>query len=337
MREQIELITASRRNMILFTVFSAVFLFAVSMLLPQPAYAWPLDDLVNTIKDAVKGLAEDMLNSSVAAMNLFNMDKYLTAPFDQLLNPGKGSGSTYTIVTGIQTVVKTLGQSILAFALLMQLVKISQRIDSSATLPVVKEILILAVFFMVFSYLINHSFEICTAAYNEINNVISTLWSGNKRGEVANMQFSDTTDVGLDSVLFLAVVTLFMWVVTVVAAVIAYAMIFARAIQLYIMAACSPIPFSLMAFDETRQMGIGFCKNFLSVALAGLIIACLILVYPGLVGDILTSSGISMSEGKWTIDAGAVILSVVPIIACSFMYIFALLKSGSWARDILGG
>ena len=88
-----------------------------------------------------------------------------------------------------------VGQSILAFALLMQLVKISQRVDANGTMPVVKEILILAVFFFIGSYLVNHSFDICTAAYDEINKLISEVTSNNNRQTIGGIVLGDTTSV----------------------------------------------------------------------------------------------------------------------------------------------
>lgn len=338
MIEKIETITASRKNMTMFAVLAALSLLTLAVLFPHPAYAFGLDSLEDWLGGIMKDYAEGLLNSSISLMNLFGMDDSLTAPFSQLLSPGKGDSSTYNVIMGIQSVVKTLGQSILAFALLLQLVKISQRIDGSQTLPVVKEIGLMALYFFAFSYLVNHSFDICSAAYGEINNIINDLWDGQTRGSVTEAHFDDTTNMTLVAGIQMVSIMLFMWLTTLISCVVAYAMIFARAIQLYIMAACAPIPFSLLAFEETRQMGVGFCKNFIAVALAGLIISCLILIYPGLIMEILKSTaGISLVSGKYVINVGSVILALVPIIGVSFMYVFALIKSGSWARDILGG
>ena len=49
----------------------------------------------------------------------------------------------------------------------------------------------------------------------------------------------------------------------------------ARTLQIYIMAAFVPIPISLLALDKTRQMGVGYLKNFAAVCLAGVIILVL--------------------------------------------------------------
>ena len=42
----------------------------------------------------------------------------------------------------------------------------------------------------------------------------------------------------------------------------------------------APIPLSLMALDETRQVGVGYIKNFASVSLAGLVILVLLIAFP---------------------------------------------------------
>lgn len=39
-----------------------------------------------------------------------------------------------------------------------------------------------------------------------------------------------------------------------------------RSVQLYVYAAFSPIPISLLGFDETKQIGIGYLKNFAAAA-----------------------------------------------------------------------
>lgn len=327
----------NKKYMVLITIAVTLLLL---MTFPTTAYAWPIEDLQNWVKDDILiGSAENMLNSSIDITNWLGVDDFLTAPFDRLLSPNSGDKSTtYTVISGVQTSAIALGKSILALALLMQMVKISQRVDAQQTIPMLKEIVVLVVFFLVFSWLIDHSWDICSAAYDEINKLIESIYSGNAAESMGRMKFGDSSNVTISAALLLLIVMLFMWLVSLIACVVAYAMVLARAIQLYILAALSPIPFALLGFEETRQMGIGFCKNFLAVALAGLILACLILIYPGLIGDILVASGISYDNGStYQIELESVVLSVIPIIAVSAMYLLACIKSGSWARDLLGG
>lgn len=341
-------ITPQRRlnkKAIAFAVALLVLLLLVSLAFPQTAQAMPWDDWVNDVgnniskwvKDFLEGIANFFLAAVTDVTNYFSVKDALNASFDSILTRGHGTSSAYTIITGLKTSVIVLGQSILAFALLMQLVKISQRVDANGTLPAVKEILILAVFFFIGSYLVNHSFDICTAAYDEVNKLITEITNNNNRQTMSGIVLGDTTSVNEGAMLGIVIAVIIMWFFSFLGSIIGLALIMARAIQLYVMAACSPIPFSLLLFDETRQMGIGFCKSFLSVCLAGLILTVLIMIYPALIGDVLTAAAAPDGTGKYTLDITNYWKASVPIVACSFMYLYALLKSGSWARDILGG
>ena len=49
---------------------------------------------------------------------------------------------------------------------------------------------------------------------------------------------------------------------------IAFVVAYARAWQIYVLAAFSAIPMALMGFEETKQMAIGFLKNFAAAVLA---------------------------------------------------------------------
>ena len=122
--------------------------------------------------------------------------------------------------------------------------------------------------------------------------------------------------------------------VVLAAYIVALVVCWARALQLYIMAAFSPIPLSLMSLDETRQMGVGYLKNFAAVCLAGVIILVLLVSFPIVLGGLNAA----------TAGTGTPIDSVVGGLSYALQYmamcvllILSLAKSGSWARDILGG
>lgn len=108
----------------------------------------------------------------------------------------------------------------------------------------------------------------------------------------------------------------------------------ARAIQLYIMAAFSPIPLAFMALDDTRQIGVGYLKNFTAVCIAGLIIVILLIAFPVILGGL---TGANPSTGS-PVDAVATGLTyALQYLAICILLILSLAKSGSWARDIVSG
>ena len=124
------------------------------------------------------------------------------------------------------------------------------------------------------------------------------------------------------------------WVVVLGAYIVALVVCWARAIQLYIMAAFSPIPLSLMALDDTRQIGVGYIKNFAAVCIAGLIILILLVSFPLILGGL-----VAVNPGTGTpIDSIANGLTyALQYLAMCVLLILSLVKSGTWARDIVSG
>lgn len=65
-----------------------------------------------------------------------------------------------------------------------------------------------------------------------------------------------TTDDDIPSLIAMLVVSLISWVVVLAAYVVALVVCWARALQLYIMAAFAPIPLAFLGMDATRQIGL---------------------------------------------------------------------------------
>lgn len=302
----------------------------LGLLIPQYAYAFGIDDVTNWLKDTIlKPMIETCLNTGSSMLSAVGTDNLLTGNFGSLFSSGTEKDAVWNIINKVhQTLVVPVGHSILAAAVLVQLVKISQKVDANATLPTVKEIFILVIFFVVFTYMINHGPQICQGIYDSINEITKGITSSQKmEGEI---KIGDTENVDVSMMLVCAITALIILIVSLVAAVIAYVMAAARALQLYVMAVFSPIPFALLGFEETRSMGINYIKVFASVCLAGAILAFLIAIFPVLYKQ-LVGSGTLLSNGN--LDVGVLIKALaIPILA-----ILGMIKSGSWARDILGG
>ena len=115
-----------------------------------------------------------------------------------------------------------------------------------------------------------------------------------------------------------------------VSVVIAWVMAAARAIQIYILAAFSPIPISLLGFEQTRSMGINFLKNFAAACLAGTIMAFLLTIMPKLCATYI-------HVGDIVIDGTVSILPFIAPFGLPILLIIGVVKSGAWARDLFGG
>ena len=143
--------------------------FTVALIIPQPVYAdAPNFDFFSPLSSLKNFVCWFLLEGSAMLFNLYDgivsnigSSSMLTAPFDSLLG-----ASTFNIATTIhQTVIVPIAESILALFMLVQLVKISQRIDATSTLPAVKDIVFLAVTYVLMHWLIINSLELLQSVY----------------------------------------------------------------------------------------------------------------------------------------------------------------------------
>ena len=319
-------------------LWAAVILLALgAVFVPtQFAYASIADDINAWLCGVLRDFSNWIFASQVKVLSSIGVDGILGADFDEMLGDA-GTISLYDIAHSVwEVAILPIGCGVLSFVFTVQLIKISQRMDGNAAMPGVKEVVFLLVFFAVFLFLIQHSFDLMQAIYEvigiAIDRVTGLFGSG---GTIDLNQVSIiTTDDDLPAQLAMVIVALISWVVVLIAYIVALVVCWARAIQLYLMAAFAPIPFSLMALDDTRQVGIGYLKSFTAVCLAGLIILVLLVAFPIVLGSLNavnpgTATPLDSIVGGMTY--------ALQYLAMCILLILSLVKSGSWARDIVGG
>ena len=124
------------------------------------------------IASILKSIAQALFNYYATLMGSVTSSTAISAPLEQLF----GGTDVWNMVRTLhQTLLIPLAESILALIMLVQLVKISQRIDSTSTLPAVKDIVFLAVFYVIFHWLIVNSLDIVTAIYNIFNHITASI------------------------------------------------------------------------------------------------------------------------------------------------------------------
>ena len=303
--------------------------------MPDFAFAAIADDINDWLCGLLRDTCNWIFNSQVDMLKSIGTDGVLSASFTQMLGSA-GSVTMYDIVHGVwEVAILPIGCGVLSFVFTVQLIKISQRMDGNAAMPGVKEVVFLLVFFAVFLFLVQNSFAIMQAIYEvaklAIDRVAGLFGTGSQI-DLTTVSIT-TTDDDVAALLAMLVVALVSWLVVVVAYVVALVVTWARAIQVYVMAAFSPIPLSLMALDETRQMGVGYLKSFAAVCLAGIIILVLLVSFPIVLGGLDAASA-----GVPVVDSIVGGLSyALQYLAMCILLILSLVKSGSWARDIMGG
>lgn len=327
----------------------------VVLMFPMEAHAAGiLDNFLNIpamIKQWLLSIAAGLFNGYNQMIAHLSDKTILTQPFDTMLG-----AETYSLVSAIhQNAIVPVAESILALLMLVQLVKISQRIDATSTLPAVKEIVFLAVFYVLFHWFIVNSLAVLTAVYNiVVNDIMPKIGSVATETGFFNGTLTEPGSDGLDGVtvggcFMVLLAALFSFLSGIVAFIVAMVVTYARAWQLYVMGAFSSIPVALLGFDETRQSGITFLKNFAACALSGALILFLLAVFPHILSAVALSSapddatnlllalaGAASAGNIAGAGAGFTILTLFEWIALTVLLIIALLKSGSWAKEILG-
>lgn len=342
-----------RRIRMLLTILPLTLL--VVLMLPTEAHAAGFlgifPDIPAMIKQWFLDMAAGLFNGYNQMIAHIADETILTQPFDTMLG-----AETYSLVRAIhESAVVPVAESILALLMLVQLVKISQRIDATSTLPAVKEIVFLAVFYVLFHWFIVNSLSVLTAVYNiVVNDIMPKIGSvatesGFFNGTLVAPDENSVGDVSIGGCFMVLLTALLSYVAGIIAFIVATVVTYARAWQLYVMGAFSSIPVALLGFDETRQSGIAFLKNFAACALSGALILFLLAVFPHILSTLaLTSApdngeslllalaGAASSGNPVGAGAGFTILTLFEWVALTILLIIAILKSGSWAKEILG-
>lgn len=309
---------------------------ALCLLLPTPAYA----DIAGDINSWLCGLLRDLCNwifsAQVDVLSGIGYDGVLSSAFDSMLGTA-GDVTMYDVARGVwEAAILPIGCGVLSLSFTVQLIHISQRMESDARVPGVREVVFLLVFFAVFLFLVRNSFDLMGSVYEVVRLAIRRVTD--LFGAGGSLDLSEvsivTTEDDVASLLAMVVVALVSWVVVIAAYVVALVVSWARALQIYVMAAAAPIPLSVMALEEGRQVGVGYLRNFAAVCLAGLIILVVLVSFPIVLGGLNAASA-----GTGTpVDSVVGGLSyALQYLAMCVLLILALVKSGSWARDIVGG
>ena len=328
-------VTIKDRRFVL--AFAGTFLILSSlMLFPDFAFASIADDINKWLCGVLRDCCNWIFANQINMLKSIGYDGILAAGFDSMLGTA-GNTTMYSLVHGVwQVAILPIGCGVLGYVFTIKLIQISQKMDGNASLPGVKEVVFLLVFFAVFLFLIQNSFDLMASIYSitklAIERVINMFGTG---GAIdLNAVSIVTTDDDVAALVAMLIVALISWVVVLVAYIVALVVSWARAIQLYLMAAFSPIPLALMGTEDTRQIGIGYVKNFVAVCLAGIIILVLLISFPIILGGLNAAN-----PGTGTpIDGIANGLTyALQYLAMCILLILSLVKSGSWARDIVGG
>ena len=316
--------------------FAATLALLCALAAPTPAYAAIADDVNEWMCGVLRDCANWIFGAQAKVLASIGVDGVLSAPFEAMLGSA-GSVTLYQIARDVwQTAVLPIGCGVLSLVFTVQLIHLSQRMDGNASMPGLREVVFLLVFFAVFLFLVQNSFELMRAIYEvarlAIRRAASVVGSGGALDLAEASIVTEDDDVA--ALLAMIVVALVSWLVVIVAYVVALVVTWGRAIQIYMMAALSPIPLALMGLEDTRQAGVSFLRHFAGTCLAGLITLVVLVAFPVVLGGLNAASAGTGTPADSVVGGLSYALQYMAICV---LLVLSLAKSGSWARDALGG
>mgnify|MGYP001124658968 CR=1 FL=1 len=293
----------------------------------------PLNGIVNIILSALRGFASWLfgIQSELAASLAGGT---VLAGWEDLF--GGGDDAVYRFAMQVNSaLIQTVGYTLLSICMLIQLAKMGSRASSSDTMPLVQDLAMLMVYLFIMKFLIDNAAGICQLIYDAsyfVMRVMADIGGTGWQSQSFTVP-DDVTDMGaLLGYILLGILGL---LPVLLAYVVTYVVVWGRALQIYAFLAFSPIPIALLGSDETRPWALGFVKNFAAICLAGAVIMFVLMLFP-LVYSIVCLPG---GTGNIVLDAGGAdsIAVLMRSVAIYILLTFALVKSGSWARDLMGG
>ena len=179
--EETKTVPLRRRKACLAGTFALFAACALVLLIPHPAYAGVIGDFLdipNMIKTWLLQIAATLFNTYFGVINQTLDARFISGPFNELF----GTTEPYGVIKDFyQAGVIPVAHAILGLFMLMQLIKISQRIDATSTLPAVKDIVFLVVTYCILSYFIDNALDLVSAIYGIFNDLVvsSGVGSGN--------------------------------------------------------------------------------------------------------------------------------------------------------------
>ena len=141
---------------------------ALALALPQPGFAGIAEDINAWLCGILRDTCNWIFAGQTDMLRSIGVDGVLAADFEQMLG-GAGDVTMYDLVRGVwQAAILPIGCGMLSFVFTVQLIKVSQRMDGNASMPGVKEVVFMLVFFAVFLFLIQNSFDLMQAVYQVV-------------------------------------------------------------------------------------------------------------------------------------------------------------------------
>ena len=215
-------LAVSEREMRLFLVACAV-----GLLVPGMAFA-------NLVEDAVRAGAQGMLDYVTMRINTMS-EMVVPTSFSDLMGTPSAESGIYLHALELYGagITKSLAYSIMALVMLVRLVRVSERVDGSQTMPAVREVIFLFVSVTIYAHLIAHAWDLMAALFSDL----SAIWSSWSAAAPVRVDTIDVSPLaGISALLPIFVCSSIAMILADVSVVVAKVVVWGRGMQLYFMA-----------------------------------------------------------------------------------------------------
>ncbi|WP_433946996.1 hypothetical protein [Paenibacillus sp. SN-8-1] len=244
-----------------------------------------------------------------------------------LVNQGPAQHpGVYSVITEIHQAILPIAYSLLTLYFLLDFTSKSMNFAFFRMETIVSSLLKL-----VFAkFVMEHTLDFLKIIFSVSSSISSMVGSAGANASLYKIDFSAMEsaygDMGwFDQMLYEIKLTPFEWILQGIKVVIIL-VVFGRLFQLLIYTAAAPIPIATFINDGLIDKGKRFIFDYAAVCLQGIIIIIGCIVYVAIVANVsfgnFTGNGSDMAIWKALITALALLMVVI--------------KSGSWARKIMG-
>lgn len=196
---------------------------------------------------------------------------------DVLKTPAEYSPQAHALMQDISTTaVVPIAASLLIVLFLLEALRHLTKADADGDL-ILTGMLWLLVKYAVLRYAFEHVDLIITTIYDAVAYMSLqanrlTITASTATPSQVDAFISAVGDMDMLGQTVLVIVMLIAWIVNHGAVIVALALVVMRFMTLYLFSAFAPIPIAFFANEDTRHMGIGYLRNYASVALQAFVL-----------------------------------------------------------------
>lgn len=286
------------------------------------------DTATSTLEDFLKGALNGLLSMSTALLSNAARGTLLTASFDSLL--GEGADVSETLMQLHEGTAVPLGNLTLLILLVFGMMKLVSKIGTTESGLDTWQLVWLLVMFGFAKVAVDSSWELMMLGYDVMHQFVTmTLQTPEAVFEVTGAG-EDVKNAGI--LLAMIVMAMIMLIGNLVVCAGTYLVVMVRNIQIYLYTVFAPIPLACMVSEGGREVTKNFVKKYVALLLTGVIIA----LFYVMMGIVTSSIGTPSTEVTDPSSLGTWALECLMSMMVYGAFVWAMFKSGTWARDIVG-